>query len=79
MTKDEFRETFSAYGDASSASLIMDNYSGYSNGFGFVEMANNAESEIAIKTLNGTVFKERNITVNLAKPRGRRPSYGSRH
>ena len=79
VTEDELRETFSAYGDVTSANLIKDKFSGQSKGFGFVEMANNAEADTAIKTLNGTVLKERNITVNQAKPRGGRPSHGSRH
>jgi RNA recognition motif-containing protein len=79
VTEDELRETFSTYGDVTSANLIKDKFSGQSKGFGFVEMANNAEADTAIKTLNGTVLKERNITVNQAKPRGRHPSHGSRH
>ncbi|MBW9275972.1 MAG: RNA-binding protein [Candidatus Thiodiazotropha sp. (ex. Lucinisca nassula)] len=79
VTEDDLRETFSAYGDVASANLIKDKFSGQSKGFGFVKMENNAEADTAIKTLNGTVLKERNITVNQAKPRGERPSHGSRY
>jgi RNA recognition motif-containing protein len=79
VTEDELRAAFSAYGDVTSASLIMDKFSGQSKGFGFVEMANNADADTAIKSLNGTSLKDRNITVNQAKPRGSRPSHSSRY
>ena len=79
VTEDELRAAFSAYGDVTSASLIMDKFSGQSKGFGFVEMANNAEADTAIKSLNGTSLKDRNITVNQAKPRGSRSSHSSRY
>ncbi|MEN8179894.1 MAG: RNA-binding protein [Pseudomonadota bacterium] len=79
VSEDELREAFSAYGDVTSAKLITDKFSGQSKGFGFVEMADNAEADTAIKNLNGTALKDRNITVNQAKPRGERPSHGSRY
>jgi RNA recognition motif-containing protein len=37
-------------------------------------MANNSEADAAIKALNGTDMKGRNITVNQAKPKSDRPS-----
>lgn len=77
VTEDDLRETFSTYGEVVSANLIMDRFSGQSKGFGFVKMTNNTEADTAIKTLNGTALKERNITVNQAKPRSERPSHGS--
>lgn len=72
VTEDELREAFSAFGEVTSATLIMDKFSGQSKGFGFVEMANNSEADAAIKGLNGTALQNRNITVNQAKPRGER-------
>ena len=44
--------------------------SGDSKGFGFVEMSNNSEADTAIKALNETPLKGRNLKVNQAKPRG---------
>ncbi|MGD9171122.1 MAG: RNA-binding protein, partial [Candidatus Thiodiazotropha sp.] len=37
-----------------------------------------SEADSAIKGLNGTALKDRNIKVNQAQPRGGRPSHGSR-
>jgi RNA recognition motif-containing protein len=78
VSQDELREAFSAYGQVESASLITDKFSGESKGFGFVEMPNNAEADAAIKALNDTPLKGRNMKVNQAKPRGDRPSRGRR-
>ena len=76
VTEDELRESFGAYGEITSVSLITDKFSGESKGFGFVEMANNSEADAAIKALNETPLKGRNIKVNQAKPRGDRPQRG---
>jgi RNA recognition motif-containing protein len=76
VTDADLRETFSQYGEVSSVQLISDKFTGESKGFGFVEMANNSQADAAIKGLNGTALKGRNITVNQAKPRSDRPSHG---
>ena len=76
VTEEELREAFGAYGEISSCSLISDKFTGQSKGFGFVEMPNNSEADAAIKALNETALKGRNIKVNQAKPRGERPSRG---
>lgn len=73
VTEDELREAFGAYGEISSVSLISDKFSGQSKGFGFVEMPNNSEADAAIKALNETPLKGRNMRVNQAKPRTDRP------
>ena len=74
VTEDELRETFAAYGEVSSVNIITDRFTGQSKGFGFVEMPDNAEADDAIKALNETSLKGRNIKVNQAKPRGDRPA-----
>ncbi len=73
ITDDEVRNIFSPHGEISSVSIIKDKYSGQSKGFGFVEMPNQAEAEEAIKTLNESDLKGRNIKVNQAKPKEERP------
>ena len=78
VTQDELREAFSAYGQVESANLITDKFTGESKGFGFVEMPNNSEADAAIKALNETPLKGRNMKVNQAKPRSDRPSRGRR-
>jgi RNA recognition motif-containing protein len=69
VTKEELREMFEQYGEVSSLNLIIDKYSGQSKGFGFVEMPNNAEADKAIKGLNKTMLKGREIKVNQAEER----------
>ena len=76
VTDSDLRETFSQYGSVDQVNLISDKFSGDSKGFGFVEMNNNSEADAAIKALNGTDMKGRNITVNQAKPKSDRPSHG---
>ena len=73
ITDDEVRNIFSPHGEITSVSIIKDKYSGQSKGFGFVEMPNQAEAEEAIKTLNESDLKGRNIKVNQAKPKEERP------
>mgnify|MGYP003702268041 CR=1 FL=1 len=78
VTEDDLREAFAAYGEISSVSLITDKFTGQSKGFGFVEMPNNSEADAAIKALNETSLKGRNVKVNQAKPRAERPPRGGR-
>ena len=73
VNESELKELFSPYGQVTSATLVMDKFSGQSKGFGFVEMPNNSEADAAIKGLNESSVKGRNIKVNQAKPRGERP------
>ena len=79
VTDDDLREAFGEFGEIQSANVIKDKMSGRSKGFGFVEMPSNSEADQAIKALNGSDLKGRNIKVNQAKPRGDRPSRRSRH
>ena len=74
VTEDELRNAFAAFGEVSSVNLITDKNSGQSKGFGFVEMADDASADEAIKSLNETAMGGRNIKVNQAKPRGEGPS-----
>src|SRR3990172_5390696 len=72
--EEDLREEFSKIGEVLSATLIVDQASGRSKGFGFVEMA--SDEDAAITTLNGTSFMERTITVNEAKPKTERSGSG---
>ena len=74
VTDADLRDLFSASGEVSSASVIVDKMSGESKGFGFVEMPNNSEAQSAIKSLNEQPLKGRNMRVNEAKPREPRAS-----
>jgi len=79
VTEDDLKDAFSTYGGVTSVKLITDKFSGQSKGFGFVEMSNNSEADTAIKKLDGTALKDRNIKVNQAKPRDERSSHGPRY
>jgi RNA recognition motif-containing protein len=59
---------FSQCGTVESAKIIMDRDTGRSKGFGFVEMASDAEAQAAINNLNGAEFNGRPLTVNEARP-----------
>ncbi len=76
---DELRDLFTSYGDVSSATVIMDKFSGRSKGFGFVEMASDADAETAMKALNEKEVGGRNLRVNEARPREDRPNRRPRH
>ena len=79
VTEDELRDAFSPFGRVGKVSIITDKFSGQSKGFGFVEMNDNSEADKAIKALNGSALKGRNIKVNQAKPRGERPQLRARY
>jgi RNA recognition motif-containing protein len=79
VTESDLKEAFSEFGEIASVTLISDKFSGQSKGFGFVEMPNNSEADAAIKALNESAFKGRNIKVNQAKPRGDRPQRRPRY
>lgn len=72
VTEKELIDAFSKFGEVTSANVVKDKYSGQSKGFAFVEMANKTDGAKAIAELNGTSLKERQITVNEAKPRENR-------
>ena len=67
VTEEDLRHAFEAFGQVASATVIKDEQSGRSKGFGFVEMPVQAEAQSAIAALNGQAFKGRTITVNEAR------------
>ncbi len=75
---EDLREAFSKIGEVLSVTLIVDQATGRSKGFGFVEMASDEDAEKAISTMNGTQFMDRTITVNEARPKteGKRSGFG---
>ena len=69
VTEEDLRKAFEKYGEVASAKLITDKFSGASRGFGFVEMPKNAEADAAIKGLNGTELKGRELKISEARAR----------
>lgn len=78
-TSESLREYFAQCGTVESATVITDRYSGQSRGFGFVEMATEADAQAAISKLNGQSFEGRRLTVSVANSAGAgRPGGGAR-
>jgi cold-inducible RNA-binding protein len=67
---------FKQYGDVAAAEVIMDRETGRSRGFGFVQMANDADMEPAINALNGFNCGGRPLVVNEARERTPRQGGG---
>jgi len=67
-TDDSLKDFFSEVGNVESATVIKDNISGRSKGFGFVEMASEEEAKKAIEDLKGKELDGRTIVVDEAKP-----------
>jgi len=66
-TEQDLSDKFAAYGTVESVKLITDRDTGRSRGFGYIEMASDAEAQAAIDSLNGTDYKGRPMTVNEAR------------
>src|SRR5215475_9876580 len=71
-TEQALRELFMQAGNVTSVTLIKDRDSGQSKGFGFVEMGSQAEVQKAISMFNGYTLNDRQLTVNMARPREER-------
>jgi len=65
----DLRELFEAFGEVTSAKIIMDKATNRSRGFGFVEMADDDGGRAAIEGTNGKGFHGRDLVVNEARPR----------
>src|SRR2546421_13068103 len=72
----ELEQLFGQHGTVVSAQIINDRDTGRSKGFGFVEMASDAEADAAIAALNGQEHEGRALTVNEARPREERSGGG---
>jgi cold-inducible RNA-binding protein len=68
-TADDLRTLFSQAGKVVSADVINDRMSGQSKGFAFVQMETSAEAEKAITMFNGYKMGNRELKVNLARPK----------
>ncbi len=69
MTEESIRELFSEFGEITQVSLITDRMTGRSKGFAFVEFADEAAAAAAAQGRHGYVVEERELVVNIARPR----------
>ena len=75
-TEEDLRTLFAQAGAVASVALIKDRDTGRSKGFGFVEMTTQADAQKAISMFNAYRMDERELTVNLARPREERGGSG---
>lgn len=68
-TEEELGNLFAEYGKVTSVKIIINKHTGRSKGFGFVEMANDAEGQKAVESLDGHELNGRNLRVDKAKDR----------
>ena len=66
---EDLRDFFGAYGEVSSAKVIMDKFTNRSRGFAFVEMPDETAAQKAIQELDGATVDGRSIKVNVARPK----------
>ena len=69
VTEENLRQAFEAFGQVSSAKIVKGKYTGQSRGFGFVQMPDRAEGQVAVKNLNGKELLGRRMDVNEASLR----------
>ena len=70
---EDLNQAFGAFGGVTSAKVMMERDTGRSKGFGFVEMASDAEAQAGINGMNGQQLGGRAIVVNEARPMEDRP------
>jgi RNA recognition motif-containing protein len=77
-TEEEIRQHFSTVGNLSYVSIPLDRETGRKRGFAFVEFADAAQAQEAIRQFNNQPFKGRPLAVNeaRAKEAGPRPAGG---
>ena len=76
VTEEDLRGLFAQAGEVKEVALITDRATGRSKGFGFVEMATQADAEKAIQTLNNHDLGGRALKVSMARPREERGGGG---
>ncbi len=69
LKDEDLANLFTPFGEVASAKIVMDKFTQRSKGFGFVEMANDAEAQAAIAQLNGSEIDGRGLVVNESRPK----------
>ena len=75
-TEEGLRTLLAQAGTVSSLDMIKDRDTGRPKGFAFVTMSTQAEAEKAISMFDGKNLDNREIKVNIARPREERPRGG---
>ncbi len=76
--EDDLRKLFAQAGEVKTVAVIKDRDSGTSKGFGFIEMGTQEEAQKAISQFNGYAMGDRELKVNMARPREERGGFNNR-
>jgi RNA recognition motif-containing protein len=68
-TNESLQRFFAQAGTVASATVITDQMTGRSKGFGFVEMATSEDAQKAVSQLDGRELDGRQVKVEAAKPK----------
>jgi RNA recognition motif-containing protein len=71
--ENDLQDYFAQAGTVTSVNLMVDKVTGKSRGFAFVEYASADEANKAIEQFHNKEFQGRALTVNIARPREKRP------
>ncbi len=66
-TEEELKVLFKEYGTLQSCDLVLDNATGESKGFAFVEMPKSGEAKAAMKNMNNKLIAGSKIRVKKAE------------
>lgn len=72
VSEEDLKQAFEEFGKVESVKIILDNYSGRSKGFGFIDMPEADEAKAAIEGLNSKEIKGATVNVSEARPREER-------
>lgn len=67
LTEEDLEALFAPYGEVTECTLVMDEKTGGSKGFGFVEMPGPGNGKAAMKSLNATEIAGQVIRVKRAQ------------
>ncbi len=74
--EESIKNLFGQAGEIVAVNIIKDKFTNQSRGFGFVEMATEAQAAEAIKLINGKQLDGRSLTVNESKPQEKKSFSG---
>ena len=69
VSQEQLEEIFVEYGEIVEANLITDRMTGRSKGFAFIEYADEESAQKAIDAMHGQTLEERELVVNIARPK----------
>ena len=69
VSESALKALFSEFGEVNSVKIVIDRVTGFSKGFGFVEMNDEQSAAIAIKKLTHANFFGKSLVVSKARPK----------